>query len=164
MLKCFFLFLFIHTNFLLDSFERAKLFLIFQKNFKSTEIKSSWNRHTCVQFNINQDFFSILCQKFCDVQSFTLLKKIEILKCYNIYFTFFLKFSAASASNNDTQLYCQTGLEDRPPPPSLHQHYNSYYHIASTSSRSDIDPGDDTRDSSRLVQPPQQATVNMCPT
>ena len=62
---------------------------------------------------------------------------------------------AARASNNDPQLYCQTGLEDRPPPPSLHQHYNrdysqnslgnkDYYHIAQpgNSGRPDIDPGD----------------------
>jgi hypothetical protein len=72
----------------------------------------------------------------------------------------------ARASSKDPQLYCQTGLEDRPPPPSLHQHYNrdysqnslgnkdysqnslgnnkDYYHIAQpgNSGRPDIDPGD----------------------
>ena len=94
------------------------------------------------------------------------MRILYVLPIQNDYFLFLSFFPlAARASNNDPQLYCQTGLEDRPPPPSLHQHYNrdysqnslgnkdysqnslrdkDYYHIAQpgNSGRPDIDPGD----------------------
>ena len=48
----------------------------------------------------------------------------------------FLCFSfLLGSASQDSQLYCQTGLEGRPPPPSLHQHYFSRSQI-------DIDPGE----------------------
>ena len=83
--------------------------------------------------------------------------------------SFHLFVSVASASSNDPNLYCQTGLEDRPPPPSLHQHYNSYYHLAQNSSpRTELDPRDEMgvkRDMNpehhgrQVNQQPSQASV-----
>ena len=77
---------------------------------------------------------------------------------------FSVSMASGSASNNADsqqrpQLYCQTGLEDRPPPPSLHQHYNSYYHM---SSRSDIDhPGEAAEAVEEARRPKMQSAVSL---
>lgn len=55
---------------------------------------------------------------------------------------FFAAFSGSASQ--DSQLYCQSGLEARPPPPSLHQHYYSRSQI-------DIDPGESLREAQTVA-------------
>ena len=52
--------------------------------------------------------------------------------------------SAASGSTyEDARLFSQTGLEDRPPPPSLHQHRH-FYQLEDTSSLQQQQPRNST--------------------
>ena len=68
-------------------------------------------------------------------------KNLKILVLFLAWKSFLCLSGSAS---QDSQLYCQSGLEARPPPPSLHQHYYSRSQI-------DIDPGESLREAQTVA-------------